>query len=416
MGGPSSTRAVLGPGQTSRWQHRGRGSDRQTEEATTESHPPLAQRGLAHLDHADDLFDGSPEIMHPGCNQKCWRGARRGVKPRDGAVRALPGGLWGARPRPHSGSRLCSVREVPTPKSPPWLRITERSASNAKTRKMRLEPRVTPQSQGANSEATQTGNQLATQVRRLGTRPGRGEQGWASGGGRSRADQERPRVGSALGEDSCWWLSVGTQALGVPGSTGARGGRLSWGKGHQKGGRACWVGLQAQGLRQTPRHWGQSWRMQRETGQPPFGGPRSTLCTNNSAPGQGRAGRTGALKGQVTSGDSPPHPRPAGPGQPDSGAVPPAPQRPEGRRPVCIQSLFILCKSLRAVMDTSWFFSPNSSRCAKRGMYRHGSAADTRTQCRAGRAHPPLSRPRGTCVFRIREAHEDHTARCPPSG
>lgn len=61
-----------------------------------------------------------------------------------------------------------------------------------------------------------------------------------------------------------------------------------------------------------------------------------------------------------------------------SEAATPAPQRPEGRRPVCIQSLFILCRSLRAVMDTSWFFSPNSSRWAKRGMYRHGSAADTR--------------------------------------
>ena len=64
-----------------------------------------------------------------------------------------------------------------------------------------------------------------------------------------------------------------------------------------------------------------------------------------------------------------------------SKAATPAPQRPEGRRPVCIQSLFILCRSLRAVMDTSWFFSPNSSRWAKRGMYRHGSAADTWAQC-----------------------------------
>uniref|UniRef100_A0A8C9I329 BTB domain containing 6 n=2 Tax=Piliocolobus tephrosceles TaxID=591936 RepID=A0A8C9I329_9PRIM len=32
-------------------------------------------------------------------------------------------------------------------------------------------------------------------------------------------------------------------------------------------------------------------------------------------------------------------------------------------------------------MDTSWFFSPNSSRCAKRGIYRHGSAADKAPQC-----------------------------------
>lgn len=61
----------------------------------------------------------------------------------------------------------------------------------------------------------------------------------------------------------------------------------------------------------------------------------------------------------------------------------PAPQSPEGRRPVCIQSLFILCTSLSAVMDTSWLFSPNSNMCAKRGMYRHGSVktcAGTHTQ------------------------------------
>lgn len=40
--------------------------------APSRSHSPLAQRGLAHLDHADDLFDGSPEVVHPGCHQKCW--------------------------------------------------------------------------------------------------------------------------------------------------------------------------------------------------------------------------------------------------------------------------------------------------------------------------------------------------------
>lgn len=74
-----------------------------------------------------------------------------------------------------------------------------------------------------------------------------------------------------------------------------------------------------------------------------------------------------------------PGPRPASPRR--ARPVVPAPQRPEGRRPVCIQSRFILCRSLRAVMDTSWFFSPNSSRCAKRGIYRHGSAADTASQC-----------------------------------
>lgn len=54
----------------------------------------------------------------------------------------------------------------------------------------------------------------------------------------------------------------------------------------------------------------------------------------------------------------------------------PAPQSPDGLRPVCIQSLFILCTSLIAVMETSWFFSPNSSSWAKRGMYRHGSGGD----------------------------------------
>jgi len=57
----------------------------------------------------------------------------------------------------------------------------------------------------------------------------------------------------------------------------------------------------------------------------------------------------------------------------------PAPQSPEGRRPVCIQSRFILCNSLRAVMDTSWFLSPNSNMCAKRGIYKHGSATESST-------------------------------------
>lgn len=57
----------------------------------------------------------------------------------------------------------------------------------------------------------------------------------------------------------------------------------------------------------------------------------------------------------------------------------PAPQSPEGRRPVCIQSRFILCSSLRAVMDTSWFLSPNSSMCAKRGIYKQGSATERNT-------------------------------------
>lgn len=70
----------------------------------------------------------------------------------------------------------------------------------------------------------------------------------------------------------------------------------------------------------------------------------------------------------------------------------PAPQRPEGRRPVCIQSRFILCRSLMAVMDTSWFFSPNSSRWAKRGMYRQGSA-QTRASAHAGPAASPHAHP-----------------------
>lgn len=46
----------------------------------------------------------------------------------------------------------------------------------------------------------------------------------------------------------------------------------------------------------------------------------------------------------------------------------PAPHRPEGRRPVCIQSLFILWTRRSAVMETSWVFTPNSSMWAKRGM------------------------------------------------
>ncbi len=57
----------------------------------------------------------------------------------------------------------------------------------------------------------------------------------------------------------------------------------------------------------------------------------------------------------------------------DSGHVVPAPQSPEGRRPVCIQSLFILWTRRRAVMETSWVFNPNSNMWANRGMYRQGS-------------------------------------------
>ena len=51
----------------------------------------------------------------------------------------------------------------------------------------------------------------------------------------------------------------------------------------------------------------------------------------------------------------------------------PAPHSPAGRRPVCIQSLFILCTSLRAVVTTSFPLLPNWRRAAKRSMYKHGS-------------------------------------------
>lgn len=102
----SRTRAVLGPGQTSGQQDRrgryGQHAEQASEPpAATDSHLPLAQCGLTHLDHADDLFDGSPEIVHPGRDQKCWKGARRGKGGgRSGfgtghCGESCPGGLWG---------------------------------------------------------------------------------------------------------------------------------------------------------------------------------------------------------------------------------------------------------------------------------------------------------------------------------
>ena len=54
-------------------------------------------------------------------------------------------------------------------------------------------------------------------------------------------------------------------------------------------------------------------------------------------------------------------------------SVLPAPQSPLGLLPVCIQSRFILCTSLIAVIDTSCVFSPNSRAWANLGIYRQGS-------------------------------------------
>lgn len=51
----------------------------------------------------------------------------------------------------------------------------------------------------------------------------------------------------------------------------------------------------------------------------------------------------------------------------------PAPQSPDGLRPICIESFFILFTNRKAVIDTSWVLSPNSSRLANLNMYRHGS-------------------------------------------
>lgn len=50
-----------------------------------------------------------------------------------------------------------------------------------------------------------------------------------------------------------------------------------------------------------------------------------------------------------------------------------APQMPEGRRPVCIQSLFMLATSRSAVLVTSANFSRTPRRSAKRCRYRLGS-------------------------------------------
>lgn len=53
-----------------------------------------------------------------------------------------------------------------------------------------------------------------------------------------------------------------------------------------------------------------------------------------------------------------------------------APHRPEGRRPVWSQSLFMRDTSRIAVTDTSCVFSPKSKRCANLVMYMQGSVED----------------------------------------
>lgn len=54
----------------------------------------------------------------------------------------------------------------------------------------------------------------------------------------------------------------------------------------------------------------------------------------------------------------------------------PAPQSPDGLRPVCMESRFILCTNRKAVIDTSCVLSPNSSLFANLKIYRHGSATN----------------------------------------
>lgn len=62
-------------------------------------HAPLSQRGLAHLDHADDLLDGSAEIVHPGRDQQCWKGTRGALRSgHHAAPRAERWGLQAAGP------------------------------------------------------------------------------------------------------------------------------------------------------------------------------------------------------------------------------------------------------------------------------------------------------------------------------
>lgn len=50
-----------------------------------------------------------------------------------------------------------------------------------------------------------------------------------------------------------------------------------------------------------------------------------------------------------------------------------APQMPEGRRPVCIQSRFMLATSRSAVLVTAWNLSLTPSRFANLCRYRLGS-------------------------------------------
>lgn len=51
----------------------------------------------------------------------------------------------------------------------------------------------------------------------------------------------------------------------------------------------------------------------------------------------------------------------------------PAPHRPEGRLPVCIQSFFILWTSLDAVVATSWVFLSKFNWWANLNIYKLGS-------------------------------------------
>lgn len=58
----------------------------------------------------------------------------------------------------------------------------------------------------------------------------------------------------------------------------------------------------------------------------------------------------------------------------------PAPHKPDGLRPLWILSLFILWTIRRAVIDTSWVFSPNSNLFANLIIYKHGSIKEKKYQ------------------------------------
>ena len=51
----------------------------------------------------------------------------------------------------------------------------------------------------------------------------------------------------------------------------------------------------------------------------------------------------------------------------------PAPHKPVGLRPECMESFFIRCTIRKAVIDTSWVFAPNCNLLAKRIIYKQGS-------------------------------------------